>query len=888
MTDYSNSASGGEQRRRPPHLWLIRVIGVMVPRRLRADWRQEWEAELRYRESLLADWDRLNWKTRFDLLRRSLGAFWDALLLQPSRLEDEMFQDLRFGFRMLLKTPAFTAAAILSLAIGIGATSAIFSVVNNVVLRPLPFPDPEQLVRIWHNKPPAGMTRMSVSAGNVNIWRNQTQSFEDVAAFHQSAAVITGEGEPERISGAGVSNNLLPMLGYQPIIGRNFLPEDNRRGGEEVVILSHGLWQRRFGGDPAILGHSITFDHTRNLTIIGVMPPNADFPDNSEFWLPERVLATDSHGMRRLMVIARLKPGVTSEKAQDELTLINRQLQQQIPADYENWEAELQPLHESIVGQVRSGLLILFGAVGFVLLIACANVSNLLLARATVRQKEMAMRAALGAGRWRLTRQLLTESTLLALLGGAGGVLLAFWAVKGLIALNPPDVPRLAQVSLDVRVLAFTFFTTLVTGLVFGLAPSLHSSNPDLNQALKEGAVSSGGSRRWLRRFRLRDVLVVTQTALAVVLLVGAGLLIKSFATLRQVELGFEPANVVTVTLSPPFNRLPKEFRKTDYYRQLVESLQTMPGVEAAAATTSAPTTGAFMNVTFLVAGRPEPPSSDTQRAFVTVVSPDYFRVIGNSLKGGRLFTANDNEGSPPVAIINETMARSYFAGTDPVGQRIEAQGQQLEIVGVTADVRQFALAEENRPSFYRPYRQEEVSFMTLVVKTAGDPASMIPALRNRILDTDKFTAITRILTLNDLISDSVAQPRFYTVLLAIFAGIALTLAALGIYGVIAYSVSQRTHEIGIRVALGSGPGRILRLVLGRGLILIVTGLGLGLAAAAAVTRVLTGLLFEVKATDPVVFAVIALLLFAVALAACFVPARKATQVDPLAALRHE
>lgn len=888
MTDYSDSASGPEQRRRPPHLWLIRVIGVIVPRRLRADWRQEWEAELRYRESLLADWDRLNWKTRFDLLRRSLGAFWDALLLQPSRLEDEMFQDLRFGFRMLLKTPAFTAAAILSLAIGIGATSAIFSVVNNVVLRPLPFPDPERLVRIWHNKPPAGMTRMSVSAGNVNIWRNQTQSFEDVAAFHQSAAVITGEGEPERISGAGVSNNLLPMLGYQPIIGRNFLPEDNRRGGEEVVILSHGLWQRRFGGDPAILGHSITFDHTRNLTIIGVMPPNADFPDNSEFWLPERVLATDSHDMRRLMVIARLKPGVTSEKAQDELTLINRQLQQQIPADYENWEAELQPLHESIVGQVRSGLLILFGAVGFVLLIACANVSNLLLARATVRQKEMAMRAALGAGRWRLTRQLLTESTLLALLGGAGGVLLAFWAVKGLIALNPPDVPRLAQVSLDVRVLAFTFFTTLVTGLVFGLAPSLHSSNPDLNQALKEGAVSSGGSRRWLRRFRLRDVLVVTQTALAVVLLVGAGLLIKSFATLRQVELGFEPANVVTVTLSPPFNRLPKEFRKTDYYRQLVESLQTMPGVEAAAATTSAPTTGAFMNVTFLVAGRPEPPSSDTQRAFVTVVSPDYFRVIGNSLKGGRLFTDNDNEGSPPVAIINDTMAHSYFSGTDPVGQRIEVQGQQLEIVGVTADVKQFGLAEENKPSFYRPYRQEEVSFMTLVVKTAGDPASMIPALRNRILDTDKFTAITRILTLNDLISDSVAQPRFYTVLLAIFAGIALTLAALGIYGVIAYSVSQRTHEIGIRVALGSGPGRILRLVLGRGLILIVTGLGLGLAAAAAVTRVLTGLLFEVKATDPVVFAVIALLLFGVALAACFVPARKATQVDPLAALRHE
>ena len=872
-------------------LGLIALIGVIVPRRLRADWRQEWEAELRYREALLADWDRLNWKTRFDLVRRSLGAFWDALLLQPSRLEDEMFQDLRFGLRMLVKSPGFTAVAILSLTIGIGATSAIFSVVNNVVLRPLPFREPERLVRLWHNKPPAGMTRMPVSAGNINVWRNEAKSFEEVAAFHTSFAVITGDGESERISGAGVSCNLLPMLGYQPIIGRNFLPEDNRTGSDEVVILSHRLWQRRFGGDPAVLGRSITLDHTRNLTVIGVMPPEADFPEKSEFWLPERVLATDSHGMRRLTVIARLKPGVTSQMAQHEVTLINQQLQEQLPDDYKNWEAELQPLHESVVGEVRSALLVLFGAVGFVLLIACANVSNLLLARATARQREMAMRAALGASRWRLLRQLLTESTLLALMGGAGGVLLAYWAVKGLIALNPPDVPRLAQVSLDVRALAFTFFTTVVAGIVFGLAPSLHSSKPDLNNALKEGAASSSGGRRWLRRFRLRDVLVVTQTALAVVLLAGAGLLIKSFVKLQQVELGFKPANVLTMTLSPPFNRLPKAYRKTDYYRQMVESLQTMPGVEAAAATTSAPTAGAFMNVPILIAGRPEPVNIETQRAFVTIISPDYFRVIGNPLKEGRLFTDNDNESSPPVAIINETMARSYFAGTDPVGQRFALKGEGdkwLEIVGVTADVKQFGLDIENKPSFYRPYRQEEVTFMTLAVQTSADPVSMIPALRGRILDTDKFTAITRVRTLNELISDSVAQPRFYTLLLAIFAGIALTLAALGIYGVVAYSVSQRTHEIGIRVALGAEASRILRLVVGRGLILVLTGVGTGLAGAFALTRLMTGLLFEVRATDPAVFAVIALLLIAVALAACLVPARKATQVDPLVALRHE
>ena len=802
-----------------------------------------------------------------------------------------MFQDLRFGLRMLLKSPGFTLVSILSLTIGIGATSAIFSVVNNVVLRPLPFREPERLVRLWHNKPQVGMTRMPVSAGNVNVWRNQAQSFEDVAAFYPSSAVITGDGEPERVSGAGVSYNLLPLLGYQPVIGRNFQPDDNRPGGDEVVILSHKLWQGRFGSDPDILGSSITLDHTRKLTVIGVMGAGFEFPERSEFWLPERVLATDSHGIRRLTVIARLKSGITPEMAQQELTLINQQLQTQIPDDYQNFDAELQPLHQSIVGEVRRALLILFGAVVFVLLIACANVSNLLLARAAARQKEMAMRAALGASRWRLLRQLLTESTLLALLGGAGGVLLAFWAVKGLIALNPPDVPRLAQISLDLRALAFTFLTTLLTGLVFGLAPALHSSRSDLNTGLKEAGASGGGGWRWPWRFRMRDILVVTQTALAVVLLVGAGLLIKSFVKLQQVELGFKPANVISVTLSPPFTLLPKTYRKTDYYRSMVESLKTMPGVEAAAVTTSPPTTGALMNVPLIIPGRPEPPGSEKQRAFLNVVSPDYFQVIGNPLKHGRLFNDSDNEKSPPVAIINETMARSYFDGADAIGKRIAVKGerdQRLEIVGVAADVKQFGLDVENKPSLYRPYRQEEVTFMHLVVQTSADSASMIPALRRRIIETDKLTAITRIRSLDGLISDSVAQPRFYTLLLTIFAAIALTLAALGIYGVVAYSVSLRTHEIGIRVALGAQARRIVRLVVGKGLILILVGVGIGLAGALLMTRVMTGLLFEVSATDPAVFAMIAVLLIVVALAACLAPARKATTVDPLLALRHE
>jgi predicted permease len=872
-------------------LWLIALIGVIVPRRLRKDWKQEWEAELRYREALLADWDKLNWRTKLDLLRRSLGAFWDALVLQPRRLEDEMFQDVRFGARMLLKSPAFTLTAMLSLIIGIGATSAIFSVVNGVVLRPLPYQDPDRLVRLWQNKPQAGMREIPVSAGNVNVWQTRAQSFEGVAAFYQTASVITGDAEPEQIPGAGVSSGLLPLLGYQPLIGRNFLPEENRAGAEQVVILSYTLWQRRFGADPAILGSSITLDHTNQFTVIGVMPPEVKFPGKSEFWIPERVVTTDRHNMRRLSVIARLKSGVTPKMAQDEVALINDQLKQQLPGDYKEWEAEVQPLHDSIVGKVRPALLVLLGAVGLVLLIACANVANLLLARASARQKEMALRAALGAGRWRLIRQLLTESTLLALIGGAGGLLLAYWMVKGLIALNPPDVPRLAQVNLDGRVLAFTFLTTVLVGIIFGLAPALHASKPDLNSALKECALSTKGGRHWLRRFGMRDLMVVAQTALAIVLLAGSGLLIKSFIKLRNVELGFTPSNAIMMMMSPPFNRFSNDRHVMDYYQQLLDALKAMPGVDFAAVTTGVPTGGAYMNVPVLIAGQPDPVNADSQRAFLNIVSADYFPTIGNPLKQGRLFTDNDNETSPRVAIINETMARGFFADTNPIGQRIALKGEPdklLEIVGVTADVKQFGVDKENKPGFYQPYRQKEVAFMILAVRTAADPTMMIPALRSRILSVDQYTAITQVRTLNDLVSESVAQPRFYTLMLAIFAATALTLAAVGIYGLMAYSVSRRTHEIGIRIALGAETTRVLRLVVGHGLALIAAGVVIGLAGAVALTRLMTGLLFGVSATDPSVFALVSLTLITVALVACFVPARKASRIDPMVALRTE
>lgn len=801
-----------------------------------------------------------------------------------------MFQDLRFGVRMLFRNPAFTLAAVLSLAIGIGATSAIFSVVNGVVLRPLPYQQPEQLVRLWHSKPKIGMTNMPISGGNVQVWRERAQSFAGVAAFNTTQAIFTGEAEPEVVRGARVSANLLPLLGYQPQLGRGFLPTENQQPNHTVILLGHKLWQRRFGGDPNVIGRAVTLDHTNNYTVVGVMPPQVSFPSESEFWYPETTTVTGRHDMRSLGVIARLKPGVAWQTAESELQLIHQQLQQQRADDYKDWAVWSQPLHDSVVGKVRPTLLMLLGAVGFVLLIACANVANLLLVRAAARQKEIAVRAALGAGRLRLIRQMLTESSLLALLGGTLGLVLAYGIVQGLIALNPPNVPRLAQINLDGRVLAFTFLTTLLVGLLFGLAPALHASKPDVNQALKEGFVQSSG-RRWLRGFGLREALVVAQTALALVLLVGAGLLIKSFVKLQQVELGFEPHNALVLTLTPPFNQLPKRASTIPYYQRLLDELKTVPGVSTVALGTAAPTEGAYMSSSMIVAGRPVPAERDAQQTFVNVVSPDYFRALGNPLKQGRLFTDADNESAPRVVVINETLARAYFPGENPIGQRIALRGdpdELREIVGIVADINQFGLEKESKPAFYTPFRQEDGVALNLVVRTAADPATLLPALRARILAADKFTAITRVRTLEELVSTSVAQPRFYALLLALFAAIALTLAVIGIYGVMAYAVSRRTHEIGIRMALGAEAGRIQRLIVGQGMLLIGVGVAVGLLAARVLTRVLTDLLFGVKPTDPATFALIALALSSAALLACWIPARRAAQVDPLTALRCE
>jgi putative ABC transport system permease protein len=755
--------------------------------------------------------------------------------------------------------------------------------------------DTEQLLRLWQSKPKIGMTDMPISSGNVQVWRERAQSFAGVAAFNTAQAIFTGDAEPEVVRGARVSANLLPLLGYQPALGRGFLPSENQQPNHAVILLSYKLWQRRFGGDPNIIGRVVTLGHTNNYTVVGVMPPQVSFPGESEFWYPETTIAQGRHDMRSLNVIARLKPGVTWQTAERELQLIHQQLQQERADDYKDWAVWSQPLHDSVVGKVRPTLLMLLGAVGFVQLIACANVANLLLVRVAARQKEIAVRAALGAGRLRLIRQLLTESSLLALLGGALGLWLAYGAVQVLIALNPPNVPRLAQINLDGRVLAFTFLTTLLVGLLFGLAPALHASKPDIQQTLKEGFAQSSG-RRWLSwfglpSFSLREALVVAQTALALVLLVGAGLLIKSFVKLQQVELGFEPHNAIVLTLTPPFNQLPKRASTIPYYQRLLNELKTAPGVNTVALGTAAPTEGAYMSSSIVVAGRPAPAERDAQQAFVNVVSPDYFRTLGNPLKQGRLFTDADNESAPRVAIINETLARAYFPGESPIGQRIALRGdpnEWREIVGIVVNINQFGLEKEHKPTFYAPFRQEDAVALNLIVRTAADPAALLPALRARILAADKFTAITRVRTLEDLVSASVAQPRFYALLLALFAGIALTLAVIGIYGVMTYAVSHRTHEIGIRMALGAEASRIVRMIVGQGVLLIGVGVLLGLLAARGLTGVLRDLLFGVQPTDPVTFALIASGLALAALLACWIPARRATKVDPLIALRCE
>lgn len=798
-----------------------------------------------------------------------------------------LLQDLRYGIRMLLKNPGFSVVAVIALGLGIGANAAIFSVVNTVLLRPVPYADPDRLMVLRENEPPK-FPEFSISPGNFLDWQKQNTFFEKLAAINGTAFILAGEGaEPERLRGARVSAGLFEMLGVNPIHGRTFLEEEDQPGHENVVILSSGLWKRRFASDPNAIGQPITLSGI-SYTIVGVLPPSFGFPDReTDVWAPVAFTARDAqaHGSHFLSVIGRLKPGATVEQARVEMSAIAGRLAEQYPDTNAGWGVDVFPMQEYDVRDIRPALLVLLCAVGLVLLIACANVANLLLARATARQKEIAIRTALGASRWRVARQLLTESILLALVGGAVGVLLAQWGIGSLLALAPQELPRVKDVTLDARVLGFTLLVTLLTGVIFGLVPALQSSTPNLNETLKEGGRGTTGGHH-----RIRAGLVITEVALALVLLIGAGLLIRSFYRLQQVDPGFNSSNALAVTVSLPGRKYPQPEQRTAFFTQLIEKVSALPGVVAVGASQSLPIQGDFL-LGFTIQGRPPyAPGEDPSTNYYSV-SPDYFKSMGIPLLRGRVFTEQDRAGAPRVAIINEEMAKRYFPDEDPIGKRIHVtQGPEIfrEIVGIVGDVKQYGLAQPTTLQTYEPSPQMQFSTMTLVVRAEGNVAPLGGAIRTQVLAIDKEQPISRIRPLEQVVSESVAKQRFSMLLLGIFAAVALILAAVGLYGVMSYSVTQRTHEIGIRTALGASQTDVLKLVVGQGVMLALAGVGIGLLSAFALTRLMVVLLFGISATDPLTFVAISAVLLLVALAACFVPARRATKVDPTIALRYE
>lgn len=804
---------------------------------------------------------------------------------------ETLLKDLRYGLRMLVRNPGFTVVSLIALALGIGANAAIFSVVNGVLLRPLPFKEPDRLMMIRETKVPQ-FPEFSVAPGNFLDWKKQNTVFERLVAFRGSSFNLIGTGDPERLRALNVTEGFFAMLGAQPQLGRDFLAEEDQPGHNNVAILSHGLWQRRFGSDPKILNQAITLSG-QSYTVIGVMPATFRFQSpNLDLWTPMAFTADQAkqHGGHYVTAVGQLKPGVTVTQAGAEMSTIARRLAQQYPNSNTGWDVKIVPLLEYSVNSIRPALLVLLVAVAFVLLIACANVANLLLARAAGRQKEMATRTALGAGRWRIVRQLLTESLLLSVVGGVLGLLLAKWGLDLLLTLAPPGLPRMSNVSVDGRALAFTAGITLLTGVVFGLVPALQASRPNLNETLKDaGRGSSEGGRRQL----VRSTLVVLEVASALVLLVGAGLMIKSFWRLQQVDPGFNPGNALTVTVQLPPKKYKEDSQQVIFFQQLLEKVAALPGVQAVGASNVVPLSDNDFVLAFEIDGRPPLPPGASQSTNYYSVSADYFKAMGIPLLKGRLITATDTNNSPHVAVINETMARKMFPDEQAIGKRItfgrkEKDTDWYEIVGIVGDVKHYGLDQPTTMQTYEPYTQQTFPDMTLVVRTAGDPTSLSAAIRGEVLNLDKEQPISSIKTLNQLFSTSIAQQQFSMLLLGIFAAVALVLAAVGIYGVLSYAVTQRTHEIGIRMALGAGRGHVLRLVVGKGMLLTVIGVAGGLVAAFGLTRLMASLLFGVTATDTATFASVASVLLVVALLACYIPARRATKVDPLVALRYE
>jgi putative ABC transport system permease protein len=805
---------------------------------------------------------------------------------------DTLTQDIRYAIRRLLRSPAFTAVALLTLALGIGANTAIFSVVNGVVLKPLPYSNPDQLVGIFHL---SDGQRTTMSGPNFTDVRTLNTTMTGAAAYTRTRMILTGRGEPVRLDGAQISASMFDVLGVPPALGRTFQPEENTPGRGRVAILSDGLWRSRFGADRKVIGQSLVLDGVSH-EVVGVMPAGFSFPAARSIWTPLEYtedFTTAQRGAWYLQAVGRIRPGLTEAQVRAEVEAIGKQLAAKYPDNNEGLDFTAVGLHEAMVGDIRTAFWVLLGAVGFVLLIACVNVANLLLARAAVRESEIAVRTALGAGRGRLVRQLLTESVILGLIGGGLGLLAAVWGIEALLTLEPQGIPRLGEVGVDSRVIGFTMGLAIITGLLFGLVPAFQSTRGGIAATLKEGGrgalTSRGGAR-------VRSTLVIVEVALAVTLLAGAGLLIRSFSKLASVDPGFNVQQALTFDLSLPDARYEDEAAQIAFFDELMPRLHALPGVEAAAGVVSLPLSGASIVLTFEVAGRPPLPPSQQPAMQVRIATSGYFEAIGIPLKRGRLFQETDRLGSAPVVLITEAAARQYFPNEDPIGRTITLGWSRSdkaraggEVIGIIGDVKDSGLAEADPPQMFLPYKQWPVQSMSVLLKTAVPPRSIADAARKTVYSLDGNLPAGNVRTLEELVARSISQPRFYMTLLAVFAGVALVLAAIGIFGVLSYAVAQRTREIGIRMALGAHAGSVLGLVVREALLMSSVGVIIGVAAAFLLTEWLVAqLLFETSPHDPATFAMVAATLTLVSMAAAYVPARRATRVDPIVALRAE
>ncbi|HLJ49998.1 MAG TPA: ABC transporter permease [Bryobacteraceae bacterium] len=797
-----------------------------------------------------------------------------------------MLQDVRFGLRLLARNPSVTILATIALALGIGGNTAIFSVVNAVLLKPLPVADPDRLVWIWANSPSRNVSYAFTAYSTYAEWKAGCPSFESMSAYAPGSATLLTDNKPERVDIFRVNASFFPMLGVRPTIGRNFLPEEDQPGAPDVAILSYGLWDQRFGRDPGMICRAINLDG-RNVVVTGVLPRGFAFPDKAaDIYVPiayTTARATQSISALPVGAYGRLKPGVSVERAQAEMDAVSRRLEAAYP-DMKGRGTQVWRVRDFSVRDVRLSLLVLFGAVGLVLLIACANVANLLLVRASARQREIALRTALGAGRWRILRQLLIESLMLGVCGGAAGLAWASVAIRVLPRYISNRILDFKEVSLDGRVLVFAILAALLTAVFFGLAPAFAALRTGLSETLKEGSISSGESRA---RNRVRSALVVAEVAIALLLTIGATLTMRTWLRVQATSPGFDARGVLTASVTLPATKYPKPEQRFDFYQRLLERVSVMPGVEAASMVNFIPFGGSNTGLGLLIEGQPQPKTEDIPVFWRRIIDPAYFRVMQIPLLRGRGFSAQDT-GTPPVAIINETMARRFWPGVDPLGRRFGRGTYWLTVVGIVGDVKFTSLTKEADAEYYEPYRQASIAQMVLTVRSVGDPLRLAPALRQAVLETDPTQPISRVTPMTQYVSDAVGTSRLSASLLAAFGATALLLAAVGIYGVISFTVTRRTREIGVRLALGAGHRDVIRLVVGDAVILACFGVALGIGSALALTRFIRGMLFGVSATEPFTYLAVSILLVAVAALAAYIPARRASQISACVALRYE